>query len=203
MNSNKPQTGLPHSRASHPGSDENPVNSMLICQGELAVSGDPGVVMSAVLGSCVATCLWDPESRIGGMNHILLPGARADSREGNKYGVYAMEALINELMKSGARKTKLVAKIFGGARTFDNGLRIGEANQEFVQGFLMREDIPILAESLGGDQARRVKFFPESGRARQLLNGETAPLNLTAARLAADTAKAALPKDNSGELELF
>lgn len=148
------------------------LKTIAVRQGELAASGDPNVVLSAVLGSCVATCLWDRTARLGGMNHILLPGRRNATEAGNKYGVYAMEALINELLTIGARKADLVAKIFGGARTFENGLRIGDANVGFVRQFLQAEKIPIVAESIGGNQARRVRFFPENGEAKQMLTVE-------------------------------
>ncbi len=178
--------------------------TITVCQGELAVSGDPHMMLSAVLGSCIATCLWDPVTRSGGMNHILLPGRRNRDDSGNKYGIFAMEALINELMKTGAAKTNLVAKIFGGAQTFDNGMRIGESNARFVRHFLEVESIPILAESVGGQSARRVRFFPESGRAKQLLTVDpvVSPDKATQQQQPM-AASAALPAKNSGEVELF
>ena len=177
--------------------------SITVCQGELAVSGDCNVTLSAVLGSCIATCLWDREARLGGMNHILLPGRLSDAGVGNKYGVYAMEALINELMKIGARKSNLVAKIFGGARTFENGLRIGDANAQFVHDFLELESIPIIAESIGGSQARRVRFFPESGHAKQLLTIDPVPAAPKPEIASSGAKKAAIPGGSSGEVELF
>jgi len=177
--------------------------TIAVCQGELAVSGDHDVMLTAVLGSCVATCLWDRVARLGGMNHILLPGQLSDAGVGNKYGVYAMEALINELMKIGARKTNLVAKIFGGARTFENGLRIGEANARFARQFLEVESIPIIAESIGGNQARRVRFFPECGDAKQMLTIDPVPAAAMPDTTASGAKKAVLPGGGSGEVELF
>jgi chemotaxis protein CheD len=147
-----------------------------VLQGEYSVSAEPNVVLSAILGSCVATCLWDPANRLGGMNHILLPGSQSPSHQKNKYGIFAMETLINELMKLGTRKSDLVAKVFGGARTYENCLQIGEANANFVRGFLKSEGIKIKAASLGGSQARRVRFYPESGLARQMLTGAPIPM---------------------------
>ncbi|MDF0600066.1 chemotaxis protein CheD [Psychromarinibacter sp. C21-152] len=174
-----------------------------VMQGELSVSGDPTVVMSCILGSCVATCLYDPSARVGGMNHILLPGRRGEAVAHNKFGVFAMETLINELMHIGARKPKLVAKIFGGASTFDNGLAIGAANAAFVRDFLETESIPIAAESIGGRQARRVRFFPESGHAKQLLTAEAVPAEELRPQKPARDRRPAVPPGGSGEVELF
>lgn len=178
--------------------------TIVVCQGELAVSGDPNVMLSAVLGSCVATCLWDPNMRIGGMNHILLPGrGNPDSGE-RKYGAFAMEALINELMHNGAVKANLRAKVFGGARTFQNGLGIGDSNTEFVRAFLELEGIPIDAESTGGTQARRIRFYPENGRARQTLNdGQIASTSALPERAGTENKKVAAPVRGSGKVELF
>jgi len=178
--------------------------NIVVCQGELAVSGDPDVMLSAILGSCIATCLWDPKAQIGGMNHILLPGRGTGNRQENKYGVFAMEALINELMQNGARKSNLTAKVFGGARTFENGLRIGDANAAFVRQFLEVEGIPIEAESTGGTQARRVRFFPQTGRAKQMLTSEEIQPTLPPKKaLVPSAAKVATPAESSGEVELF
>ena len=175
-----------------------------VCQGELAVSGDADVMLTAVLGSCVATCLWDPVARLGGMNHILLPGHRDDGGADNRFGIFAMEALINELMKTGARKSNLIAKIFGGASTFENGRRIGETNALFVRDFLDVEGIPITAASTGGKQSRRVRFYPESGRARQMLTVDPSNLSLTRSGKALPHGKKpALPDAGSGQVELF
>lgn len=171
-----------------------------VWQGELSVSGNPDVVLSCILGSCIATCLHDPLVRVGGMNHILLPGRRSDDIVCNRFGVYAMESLINELMHLGARRSNLVAKVFGGASTFENGLGIGKANAAFVRDFLHRESIPITAESVGGRKARRVRFFPQSGEAKELFADalvEDAPsVN------GREVSRAAPPK-GSGEIELF
>lgn len=141
-----------------------------VTQGEFKLSDDPDVVLSTLLGSCVAICLCDPVRRIGGMNHFLLPdnggGATGDHV---KYGVNAMELLINGLIKKGAARDRLVAKAFGGARMDGNLRDIGESNIRFARDFLQRENIPCEGESLGGLQARRVLFWPTTFRARQRL----------------------------------
>lgn len=146
---------------------ERPVTKIHVIQGESLVSADPDVLLTTVLGSCVSACLHDPVARLGGMNHFLLAdaGERGDS-EAVRYGAYAMELLINSLLKMGAARARLQAKVFGGARMFDGLSDVGGGNVRFVRRFLGVESIPILSESLGGIAARRVEFWPESGRAR-------------------------------------
>lgn len=141
-----------------------------VIQGEHAVSTHADALMTTVLGSCVAACLHDPVNGIGGMNHFLLAEAADGARvreEEMRYGAYAMEVLINGLMKLGARRDRLEAKLFGGAKLFDSLNDIGAANASFARRFLEDEGIPIVAASLGGRRARRVEFWPVSGRARQ------------------------------------
>lgn len=126
--------------------------------------------MSTVLGSCVAVCLWDPEAAVGGMNHFLLPfGPELAGGGPVRYGVHAMEVLINALLKQRARRGNLRAKLFGGARITTNLGDIGAANARFAQEFLATEEIPCVAESLGGTSARRIMFRPSTGHVRQLL----------------------------------
>lgn len=146
---------------------ERPVTKVHVIQGESHVSADPNVLLTTVLGSCVSACLHDPVARLGGMNHFLLAdaGERGDS-EAVRYGAFAMELLINSLLKMGASRARLQAKVFGGARMFDGLSDVGAGNASFVRRFLGVEAIPIVSESLGGVAARRVEFWPESGRAR-------------------------------------
>jgi chemotaxis protein CheD len=136
-----------------------------VVQGEYRISSDPAVVLSTVLGSCVAVCLYDPEAKVGGMNHYLLAvGGTPGSRE-VKYGAMAMELLVNGLLKAGANRRRLQAKLFGGARVTTSFANIGEANARFGREFLEREGFEIRGESLGGTNARRVQFHPASGAA--------------------------------------
>jgi chemotaxis protein CheD len=133
--------------------------------GDVATSTRP-VVMHTLLGSCVAVCLYDPLLSAGGMNHILLPGTRLDDRS-TRFGVNAMELLINELMKQGGDRRKFLAKAFGGANVM-KGLTmatIGDDNAQFVREFLAAERIPMVAQRLGGDQAVHVYFKTGSGKA--------------------------------------
>ncbi len=141
-----------------------------VIQGEHAVSADPDVVMTTVLGSCVAACLHDPQTGVGGMNHFLLAEDSSGATMGEeamRYGAYAMEVLINDLMKMGARRERFQAWLFGGARMFDSLGDIGGANAAFARRFLEAEGVTVIGSSLGGVQARRVEFWPACGRARQ------------------------------------
>jgi chemotaxis protein CheD len=107
---------------------------------------------------------------VGGMNHFLLPGGQNESDPlSNRYGVNAMELLINGLLQRGARRERLEAKLFGGARVLNHSTDIGEGNARFAIDFLKAEGVAHVGGSLGGYQARRVEFWPVSGRARQVL----------------------------------
>jgi chemotaxis protein CheD len=144
--------------------------TVYVAQGEYQTTDQPHVVLSTVLGSCVAACIWDPEAKLGGMNHFLLANAsETDSAKSLRYGVHAMEMLINDLLKKGARRSALRAKLFGGANMASNLGDIGASNARFAKQFLATEDIPCLAESLGGTNARRVLFRPTLGQVRQMI----------------------------------
>jgi chemotaxis protein CheD len=142
-----------------------------LMQGEFRVSRDPDEQFSTILGSCVAVCLWDKSVGAGGMNHFLLPGgSEGKSQDGSlRYGINSMEMLINGLLKIGARRNELEAKIFGGARISSNLRDVGASNAAFARSFLADEGIPCRGESLGGTSARRVIFRPATGQAKQLL----------------------------------
>jgi chemotaxis protein CheD len=138
-----------------------------VIQGRQAISADPETVLTTVLGSCIAACYWDPTAKVGGMNHFLLPEPTAShSGDGRRYGVHAMELLLNAMFHAGARRTHLLARLFGGAQ-FSEGWDVGQRNASFATEFLQREGIPCLGGSLGGSHARRVEFWPASGRVRQ------------------------------------
>lgn len=140
-----------------------------IIQGEYFVTDDPNVVVTTLLGSCVAACIRDPVARVGGINHFLLPGstARGSISEEERYGVHLMELLLNGLLQRGARRERLEAKLFGGARTVEGLSDIGARNAAFAEKFLRNEDISMVGGSLGGESGRRLQFWPVSGRARQ------------------------------------
>lgn len=126
------------------------------------------VIIETILGSCVAVCLYDAEARIGGMNHILLPG-RADLQHFDavaRYGINAMELLINKMVTTGAHRSRLVAKAFGGAHVLPSimpGLGPGDKNIEFVMNFLAMEAIPLRSYNMGGHVTRRIYFHTDTG----------------------------------------
>ena len=170
--------------------------TVTVIQGEYRISRDPSVVFTTVLGSCVAVCLHDPDISTGGMNHFLLPKREGRAGENIRYGAYSMELMINEMLKQGARKDRMIAKLFGGARMSLALSDIGASNGRFAHDFLAEESIPIAAESLGGNAARRVKFWPASGRAKQLL----VPGNIEDV---APVVTAPKPKEPSDSITLF
>jgi chemotaxis protein CheD len=127
---------------------------------------DAPVALVTLLGSCVAACLHDPMIALGGMNHFMLPGGDVNDATSARYGANAMELLINDLLKRGARRQRLQAKVFGGGNVL-RGFHsdpIGTRNASFVLEYLEAERIPVLARDLGDNQARKVCFFVRSGR---------------------------------------
>ncbi|WP_338848646.1 chemoreceptor glutamine deamidase CheD [Massilia sp. W12] len=127
------------------------------------------MLIVTVLGSCVAACIRDRVSGLGGMNHFMLP----DSGDGDspisasmRYGTYAMEVLINQLLKSGARRENMEAKVFGGGAVLRgfSAINVGERNAEFVLKYLRNEKMRITAEDLNDVYPRKVYFFPRTGK---------------------------------------
>jgi len=149
------------------------VQRHFIHAGEHHVTREP-IIVSTLLGSCVAVCLYDPVARVMGMNHFLLPMRRPGGRElslaadAGRYGHCAMELLIRGLLGLGARREDLCAKAFGGGNVLNNHqnlqnlperYNIGSANVAFVQRFLEQSGIPLLAHDLGGDAGRHISFY--------------------------------------------
>lgn len=128
------------------------------------------MALLTVLGSCVSACIRDRKSGIGGMNHFMLPsGGDSDgpASASMRYGAMAMEILINQLLKSGAVRGNLEAKVFGGGRVLSGmqAMNVGERNAQFVRDYLRAEQITIVAEDLNDIHPRKVAYFPRSGRA--------------------------------------
>ena len=180
-----------------PGSIAAELRRAHVIQGEFRVCDDPDLVLTTILGSCVAACIRDPVARVGGMNHFLLPGADGD--EGLRYGVQSMELLVNALLRRGARRERLEVKLFGGARLIDGLTDIGSQNAVFAERFVRDEGLTYAGGSLRGDRARRVQYWPVSGRARQVL---LAPDN-TRVFAVERQRPAPAPADTTGALELF
>ena len=139
-------------------------DAVKVLPGEYYVTGDDLVVMT-VLGSCIAACIWDPRVRVGGMNHFMLPEGGTDS--GGRYGSYAMELLINELMKQGARRETMQAKIFGGGQVMSSftTMNVGERNTKFVLDYLQTERIAVVSKDVLDIHPRKVCFFANTGKA--------------------------------------
>ena len=141
-----------------------------IVQGENAIVAEPDVVVSTLLGSCVAACLFDPVAKVGGMNHFLLGEPSADHRvsagDMQRYGIHAMELLINGMMAKGAQRTRLRAHLYGGANIVSGLGSIGSSNAAFARRFMQAEGIEIAHSDLGGASARKIEFLPHEGRSR-------------------------------------
>lgn len=144
-------------------------HAIKILPGEYFVTNGDKLIVT-VLGSCVAVCLRDKTSSIGGMNHFLLPNDGSNETglltESARYGVYAMELLINHLLKMGATRARMEAKVFGGGNVL-RGLKVnnvGQRNVEFVLDYLQTERIPVVAKDLLDDYPRKVYFFPDTGK---------------------------------------
>ena len=132
---------------------------------------DKNMVIVTVLGSCVSACIRDKITGIGGMNHFMLPDTGANdvnnpASSSMRYGTYAMEILINDLLKAGASRQNLEAKVFGGGNVLKGftQLNVGERNAQFVRHFLHTQRIRIVAEDLNDIYPRKVYFFPKTGR---------------------------------------
>lgn len=134
-----------------------------------------GETVVTVLGSCVSACIRDSVFGIGGMNHFMLPddGRKSDVKcgerkmdESARYGTYAMELLINEILKNGGRRENLEVKITGGGRMMANMSDIGKRNIDFVKNFLDTEGLEILAEEVGDIYPRKVQYQPATGKVR-------------------------------------
>ena len=175
-------------------------DAVKILPGEYFVH-DQDILIMTTLGSCIAACLWDREARVGGMNHFMLPAGDADS---GRYGSYAMELLINEMMKHGATRATMEAKVFGGGQVIDGmtSMNIGENNTDFVMAYLKTERIPIMSKDVLGPYPRKVCFLPASGKAmvKRLASANTAAL---AAQDRAAVQRAVPANTGGGSVDLF
>lgn len=163
------------------------------------------MVLVTVLGSCVSACIRDREKGIGGMNHFMLSESteRSSLSPSARYGVYAMEVLINHLLKLGARRSNLEAKIFGGGRVMASltASKVGDRNSSFAIDYLKTEGIPIVSQDLLDVYPRKVYFFPGSGRA--LVKKLTKMHNNTLLQRENDYATRLISAPVSGDVELF
>jgi chemotaxis protein CheD len=171
-----------------------------VLPGEFFVS-DEDMLIVTTLGSCIAACLWDRERRIGGMNHFMLPEGSDGS---GRYGSYAMELLINQLMKRGASRSTLEAKVFGGGAVIASmtSMNVGERNTQFVLDYLRTERIPVVSKDVLDTCARKVCMLPASGKALVKRLSPTNPAALAAQERAA-AEKAAPQASGGGSVDLF
>lgn len=174
-----------------------------ILPGEYFVYHEDLLIMTT-LGSCIAVCLWDRQAKVGGMNHFMLPDSGGNGQDSGRYGSYAMELLINELMKLGASRMTMEAKVFGGGAVISgmNTINVGERNTTFVMDYLKTERIPVVSKDVLDIYPRKVCFLPFSGKA---MVKRLAPSNpeaiLQQERLAAQ--KVAPVSRSGGSIDLF
>ncbi|MBI5721196.1 MAG: chemoreceptor glutamine deamidase CheD [Burkholderiales bacterium] len=133
---------------------------------------DEDVLVMTTLGSCIAACLWDRERRVGGMNHFLLPdsgtpGGAGGGDASGRYGSFAMDQLIGELVKRGANRSTMEAKVFGGGAVIGgmSSLNVGERNTQFVLEYLRTERVTVVSKDVMDVYPRKVCFLPASGKA--------------------------------------
>jgi len=170
-----------------------------VLPGEYFVSNEELLIMTT-LGSCIAACLWDRKTRVGGLNHFMLPGG---SGEGGRYGAYAMELLINQMLKFGASRSSLEAKVFGGGQVIAGmeTMNVGERNTRFVLDYLKAERIPVSSKDVLDIYPRKVCFLPASGKAMvKRLPATAASALLAQEREAAQRAATAA---SGGSVDLF
>jgi chemotaxis protein CheD len=180
-------------------------DAVKILPGEYFVHDEDMLIMTT-LGSCIAACLWDRHAKIGGMNHFMLPegiGSGAASDHG-RYGSFAMELLINELLKRGATRGTLEAKVFGGGAVISgmSTINVGERNTAFVMDYLKTERIPVLSKDVLDVYPRKVCFLPASGKAMVKRLATSNPETIVAQERAA--AQKAVPvASGGGSVDLF
>lgn len=180
-----------------------------ILPGEFYISRS-GEMIVTVLGSCVSACIRDKQLGIGGMNHFMLPQQNKHSNDSwggaagleSRYGNWAMEMLINEILKLGGTRRNLEIKIFGGGNVLSNMTEIGSRNVEFVKRFLYEENFEITAADVGGKLARKVLYFPDTG-AVKLRKISQAPNDTILRREKEYVRNLDKKQDSGGSVELF
>ncbi len=164
---------------------------------------DEDILIMTTLGSCIAACLWDREKRVGGMNHFLLPDG-AGAADSGRYGSFAMDLLIGELVKRGATRATMEAKVFGGGAVVSgmNTINVGERNTNFVLDYLRTERIAVVSKDVMDIYPRKVCFLPASGKAmvKRLATANTEAL---AAQERAAAHRAAPVTSAGGSVDLF
>lgn len=144
------------------------MRAVKILPGDHYVTHAEDEMLVTILGSCVSACIRDPAAKVGGLNHFLLPsggdGEWGVASSNLRYGNFAMEQLVNDILKVGGRRSRLEIKLFGGASLLENGAAVGARNIEFVENYLKTEGLPVYGRSLGGKAPRRIHYFPMTGK---------------------------------------
>ncbi|WP_203071340.1 chemotaxis protein [Falsiroseomonas ponticola] len=172
--------------------------------GEFHVAAEEEAVIVTVLGSCIAACIRDPVARVGGLNHFMLPvgveGGWGKAAASLRYGNFAMERLVNELMARGARRDRMEVKLFGGARLGASTDSVGQRNIDFIEAYLRAEGMVAAVRHLGGTRARSVVYQPVEGRAyMRLLPEATETVSAVEGRLRRHLAT----RPVAGSIEIF
>jgi len=183
------------------------IMAIKVLPGEHYVSTAGQEMIVTVLGSCIAACVWDPSARVGGMNHFMLPDSGSDVPvdKAMRYGNFAMEELLNDLLRRGARRDTLEIKVFGGGNVLSTignaSVPIGDRNAAFVRRYLADEGYKIAAEDLGGIHPRRIHFFPRMGKVIRLFLKKDVERAVVNRELTYRTRLQDVPVE--GEVELF
>ncbi|MFT3664609.1 chemoreceptor glutamine deamidase CheD [Piscinibacter sp.] len=178
-------------------------DAVKVLPGEYFVDAED-ILITTTLGSCIAACLWDRNAQLGGMNHFMLPEGAAGGLDSGRYGSYAMELLINEMLKRGATRATLEAKVFGGGQVISgmNTMNVGQRNTEFVLDYLKTERIPVVSKDVLDVHPRKVCFLPRCGKAMVKRLSPANPEALLAQERAA--ARTMLrPAGGAGSVDLF
>jgi chemotaxis protein CheD len=174
-----------------------------ILPGEYFVFNEDLLIMTT-LGSCIAVCLWDRNARVGGMNHFMLPDNGGSGADNGRYGSFAMELLINEMMKMGASRMTMEAKVFGGGAVISgmSSINVGERNTTFVMDYLKTERIPVVSKDVLEIYPRKVCFLPASGKAMVKRLAATNPEAIVQQERAA-AQKVVPASSGAGSIDLF
>lgn len=173
--------------------------------GEYYVTKNPEEVLVTVLGSCVSACIRDPRAGVGGMNHFMLPHSKAGNWAGDlqstRFGNFAMEKLINELLKAGCSRNSLEIKVFGGGNVTDTQNAIGTDNSDFILRYLEAEGLRCVAQDLRGQLPRRIHYTPTTGKVIRRLLGTSE--SSAVAREEKDYVSRLSQRSTGGEIQLF
>jgi chemotaxis protein CheD len=178
---------------------------MKVFPGEFYLTRETNEVLVTVLGSCVSACIRDPLVGVGGMNHFMLPqhgsGAWGNDLKSTRFGNFAMEKLINELIKAGCARERMEIKVFGGGNVTDSSNAVGSDNAEFILAYLKAEGLRSVATDLGGTLPRRIHYYPATGRVVRRLLGVSE--RYTIDREENDYGSRLQQQQPAGEIELF